>query len=106
MRLNRPFLFVLFLFCTFISQAQTATDSLQLSSALTDSTKVVKQQLVRIDHNTTYIFSKPRTFDLIRYVPSDLYQFGVSLTRKENLKWDALALGVTAATVPYDQKIL
>ncbi len=106
MRLNRPFLFVLFLFCTFISQAQVATDSLKLSSALTDSTQVAKQQLVRIDHNTTYIFSKPRTIDLIRYVPSDLYQFGVSLTRKENLKWDALALGATAATVPYDQKIL
>ncbi len=104
MRLKHPFLFVLLI--TFITQAQTATDSLKLSSALTDSTKVVKQQWVQVDPNTTYIFSKPRTIDLIRYVPSDLYQFGVSLTRKENLKWDALALGTTLATIPYDQKIL
>jgi hypothetical protein len=98
-------LFLVFFFST-STQAQTVVDSVKVLSVQTDSVKVVKQQLVRIDNNTTYIYSKPRTFDLIRYIPSDLYQFGVSLTRKENLKWDALALGATAATIPYDQKIL
>lgn len=100
-----PLLILLFVFSIAV-QAQTAVDSVRVLSVQTDSIKATKQQFVRIDNNTTYIFSKPRTVDLIRYVPSDLYQFGVSLTRKENLKWDALALGTTVATIPYDQKIL
>lgn len=106
MRAQIYWLGILCFFFSITTQAQTAVDSLKLSSVKTDSIKVAPQQLVRVDNNTTYIFSKPRTIDLIRYVPSDLYQFGVSLTRKENLKWDALALGATAATIPYDQKIL
>ncbi|TBX70198.1 phosphatase PAP2 family protein [Flavobacterium silvisoli] len=95
----------LFLF-SFSSYAQVAVDSVKVNSLLTDTIKNTYQQSVRIDINTTYIFSKPRTIDLIRYIPSDIYQFGVSLTRKENLKWDALAVGTTVAMIPYDQKIL
>ena len=63
-------------------------------------------QTFKINQNLIYSFKKPTIGQLVKYVPDDLYQFGKDLIKKENLKWDALALGTTLATIPYDQKIL
>ena len=63
-------------------------------------------QTYKINQNLSYSFKKPTIGQLVKYVPNDLYQFGKDLIKKENLKWDALTLGTTLATIPYDQKIL
>lgn len=39
-------------------------------------------------------------------MPNDIIDFGKFVIKKENLKYDALALGTTAAIIPYDQKIM
>lgn len=64
------------------------------------------QQYTQCDPNFIYQFSKPKFWDMFRYIPNDLYRFGKFTVQKENLKWDALVLGSTAAIIPYDQKLL
>ena len=76
---------------------KTATDSIL---------KPKNQQYSNISPNYIYQYPKPKFWDMFRYVPNDLYKFGVFTIQKENLKWDALVLGSTAAIIPYDQKIL
>ena len=82
------------LFISLFSQAQTK-DSLALAT-----------QTFKINDSVEYTYPKPKFFDLFRYIPSDLVGFGKFTIQKENLKWDALAIGSTLAIIPYDQKIL
>lgn len=63
-------------------------------------------QQFKINDNTTYGYVKPKTWDMFRYVPRDIASLGTFAIQKENLKWDALALGSTLAIMPYDQKIM
>ncbi|MBN9284852.1 MULTISPECIES: phosphatase PAP2 family protein [unclassified Flavobacterium] len=64
------------------------------------------QRFTNIDDHYIYEYSKPKFFDMVRYIPHNIYDFGVFTIQKENLKWDALVLGSTAAILPFDQKIL
>jgi len=59
-----------------------------------------------VNDSITYSFSKPKFWDMIRYIPADLVAFSSFTVQKENLKWDALVLGPTVALLPYDQKII
>lgn len=43
--------------------------------------------------------------DMFRYIPRDIAALGKFTIQKENLKWDALAVGSTLALIPFDQKI-
>ncbi|WP_112111866.1 phosphatase PAP2 family protein [Flavobacterium aciduliphilum] len=74
-------------------------------SQVKDSINNTVQQF-KIDENTTYGFTKPTTWDMFRYIPRDIASIGTFAVQKENLKWDALALGSTLAIMPYDQKIM
>jgi PAP2 superfamily len=75
------------------------------NSQIIDSLKSDKQQF-KINNNITFEYSKPKTWDMFRYIPNDMIGLGTFAIQKENLKWDALALGSTIALVPYDQKIV
>ena len=43
--------------------------------------------------------------DMFRYIPKDIVALGKFTIQKENLKWDALAVGSTLVIIPFDQKI-
>ncbi|MBL0013177.1 MAG: phosphatase PAP2 family protein [Flavobacterium sp.] len=83
-----------FVLISFFTCAQTK-DSLSITT-----------QTFKINDSTEYTYSRPKFIDLIRYIPDDLVGFGKFTIQKENLKWDALAIGSTLAIIPYDQKIL
>jgi hypothetical protein len=63
-------------------------------------------QHFKINDQLTFSYKKPRTFDMVRYIPSDIAGLGEFIVQKENIKWEILALGSTLAIIPYDQKIL
>ena len=75
------------------------------NSQIIDSINSDKQQF-KINNNTIFEYSKPKTWDMIRYIPNDLMGLGTFVIQKENIKWDALVLGSTIALIPYDQKIV
>lgn len=64
------------------------------------------QQYTNVDPNYIYQYSKPKFWDKFKYIPGDLAHFGNFVIQKENLKWDAIVLGSTAAIIPFDQEIL
>lgn len=88
-------LFLIFLFIFPNSKAQQI-----------DSLKREQIQYVKIKSNLEYGFKKPTTWQMFKYIPNDLYELGKFTIQKQNLKWDALALGSTLAILPYDQKIM
>ena len=71
-----------------------------------DSLKTKDIQFVKINNSLEYGYKKPTTWNLFQYVPKDIVQFGKFSIQKENLKWDAIALGSTLALLPFDQKIM
>lgn len=71
-----------------------------------DSIKSKEIQFVKINDHLEYGYKKPEIKDMFRFIPSDIIGLGKFAIQKENLKWDALALGSTLALMPYDQKIL
>jgi len=62
-------------------------------------------QKIKINENLSYSYKKPKTWDMFRYIPRDIAALGKFTVQKENLKWDAIALGSTLAIIPFDQKI-
>lgn len=62
-------------------------------------------QYIKFKDSSSIGFKKPKTWDMFRYVPNDIYSLGKFSIQKENLKWDALAVGSTLAIIPFDQKI-
>ena len=85
---------ILFLFLVTVSFSQTK-DTLDTNI-----------QYSKINENLDYGFKKPTSWEMFKYIPSDVVGFGKFVIQKENLKWDALALGTTAALIPYDSKIM
>jgi hypothetical protein len=69
-------------------------------------TSFVEIQKFKINDEVSFGYKKPTTWQIFKYIPNDLYQLGKFTVQKENLKYDALALGSTLALLPYDQKIL
>ena len=63
-------------------------------------------QQFKVSETETFGYKKPTYGQLVKYVPDDVFQFGKFLIQKENLKWNALAVGSTLAILPFDQKIL
>ena len=101
-----------FLLCQFTSAQTTETTASEnvvkeVKTASSDTIlKRPTQQYSNISPDYIYQYPKPKFWDMFRYIPNDIYKFGVFTIQKENLKWDAIVLGSTAAIIPYDQKIL
>ena len=101
-----------FLFSQFLSSQTTENNTTENvvkeeKTFLSDTIlKPLTKQYSNCSTNYIYQFPKPKVWDMFRYIPNDIYKFGVFSIQKENLKWDALVIGSTAALIPYDQKIL
>jgi hypothetical protein len=62
-------------------------------------------QTFKISEHLDYSYTKPKFFDIFKYIPRDLAEFGKFTIQKENLLWTGLALGTTVAIIPFDQKL-
>ena len=65
-----------------------------------------KIQYIKVSEEYSYGYTKPKLFDIIRYVPRDLVDFGGFLIQKENTVWVAGSVVATVALIPVDQKLL
>lgn len=84
-------LIFIFLFCYLNSiNGQKSNDSIQT---------------FKISETLEYNYKRPKFFDIFRYIPNDLAEFGKFTVQKENLLWTGLAIGSTAAIIPFDQKL-
>jgi len=94
---NRSFGLLISLLCFFFfgSGYSQSTDSLD-----------AEIQYHKVSDEYSYGYTKPKLFDIIRYVPRDLVGFGEFLIQKENTVWVAGAVGATLALIPFDQKLL
>ncbi len=63
-------------------------------------------QTFELSNGSTYGYQKPKFFDMFKYVPRDIADFGKFTVQKENLIWTGSAIGATAAIVPFDQQLL
>lgn len=79
--------------------------SLLCSAQQSDSLKAVTQRY-QISEGVVYEYQKPRFKDIFTNIPRDLRDLGVFCIQRENLKWDALALGSTLALLPIDQQLV
>lgn len=79
----------------------------QTTSKISDTIpKSIIQDYTNIHPGYTYQFTKPTFWSMFKYIPKDVYNFGVYTVKKENIGIDALVLGSTIATIPFDQQIL
>lgn len=69
-----------------------------------DSLQVNKQQFI-IDSNLSYEYSKPKFFDMFKYVPHDLIHLGKYLVNKDNFGTVALTTYSTVAMIPFDEQL-
>ena len=70
-----------------------------------DSLQVDKQQFI-IDSNLSYEYSKPKFFDMFKYVPHDLVHLGKYLINKDNFGTVTLTTYSTAAIIPFDEQLI
>jgi hypothetical protein len=63
-------------------------------------------QSFQISETTIYEYKKPKLFEVIKYLPKDIIEFGQFTVQKENILWTGLAVGSTAAIIPFDQMLL
>tara|TARA_R110000868_G_scaffold153120_1_gene378443 strand:- start:281 stop:1252 length:972 start_codon:yes stop_codon:yes gene_type:complete len=63
-------------------------------------------QSFKISKVENYTYTKPGFFDMFKYVPTDIYEFGKYTIQKENLLYTGLAVGGTLILLPFDQKLL
>lgn len=77
-----------------------------LFSTANHAQQIEDTQTFEMKDGTTYTYTKPKFFDMFRYVPKDVYEFGKYTVQKENLAWTGMAVGGTLALLPFDQKLL
>lgn len=63
-------------------------------------------QNFELSNGSIYQYQKPKFFDMLKYVPQDIADFGKFAVQKENLIWTGSAIGATALIVPFDQRLL
>jgi membrane-associated phospholipid phosphatase len=78
----------------------------QIASAQQLDSVAVDRQVFQVSPEHTYSYKAPKMWDMLRFIPTDLYELGKFTVQKENLKWDGLALGSTLVILPYDQKLI
>ena len=55
--------------------------------------KTREAQRVTISDSVVFEYTKPRFFDMIKYIPKDIVGFGKFVVQKENLVWTGSAIG-------------
>lgn len=90
MKLISYLLLVLFLYLSNIAFSQDSINAIQT---------------FEISKTTQYRYTKPKFFDMFKYIPIDLVDFGQFVVKKENLIWSGLALSSTGLIIPFDQQL-
>jgi hypothetical protein len=62
-------------------------------------------QTYSISDTLAYSYKKPKLFDMVKYIPKDIADFGKFTVQKNNLAWTGLTLGTTVLFIPFDQDI-
>lgn len=99
------FLSLFFVFVSFGLNAETKKDSL-INKAWQDTFRVVKAQIVDLDSGNSMMFYRPKPFQFVKNVPSDLYLLGKTAFSKKNLPKLGAIIAGTALLVAVDQPIL
>jgi len=99
------FLILLFTIAAFKLNANAKKDTL-VNKAWRDTFKVVKAQIVDLDAGHSLLFYRPKPFQFVKNVPSDLYQLGKTTFSKKNLPKLGAIIAGTALLVAVDQPIL
>lgn len=63
-------------------------------------------QFFDISESLSYSYEKPKFFDMLKYIPKDIAEFGKFTIQKENLIWTGSTLGATALMIPFDQQLV
>jgi membrane-associated phospholipid phosphatase len=71
-----------------------------------DTVRLTKAQVYNLKSSESLLIYKPRPFEFITNVPSDLAQFGKTVVAKKNLPKLGVLLGATAVCVAFDQPLL
>ncbi len=71
-----------------------------------DTVRLTKAQVYDLNSSESLLFYKPRPFEFVTNVPSDLAKFGKAVVAKKNLSKLGLIIGTTAALVAFDQPLL
>ncbi|AWM13820.1 hypothetical protein DI487_08055 [Flavobacterium sediminis] len=76
-----------------------------LTSGSSLSQEINLSQNYVINDSITYTYTQPHFFELFKYLPKDLYEFGKYTVQKENLLWTSAAVGSTLVLLPLDQNL-
>lgn len=71
-----------------------------------DTVRLTKAQVYDLNSSESLLIYKPRPFEFIKHVPSDLAMFGKAVVSKKNLPKLGLLIGTTAVLVAFDQPLL
>lgn len=71
-----------------------------------DTVRLTKAQVYDLNSSESMLIYKPRPFEFVTNVPSDLASFGKSVVAKKNLPKLGLLIGATAVLVALDQPLL
>lgn len=63
-------------------------------------------QTFELSNGSIYQYQKPKFFDMLKYVPKDIADFGKFTIQKENLIWTGSAIAATTAIIPFDQQLV
>ena len=97
------FIFLLFLLFVFQVNADSKRDTL-INKAWRDTFKIGKAQIFETN-NAEMLYSRPKSFQFARNVPSDIYQLGKTAFSKRNLPKLGAILAGSALLVAVDQPI-
>ncbi len=87
-----------------IKNIQICIGILMVTAIYSQEQKLLLQDY-SINDSLIYSYKKPKIFDMVKYLPKDIADFGKYTVQKENLKWIGLTLGTTALLIPFDQSI-
>jgi len=99
------FLNLLFVFAAYGMNAETKKDTL-INKAWRDTFRVEKAQIVDFDSGNSLMFYRPKPFQFVKNVPSDLYLLGKTAFSRKNLPKLGAIIAGTAVLVAVDQPIL
>lgn len=108
LKLLLPILLILF-YC--FSNNVVASESLKGSDTLVykaykDTVRLTKAQVYNLNSSESILFYKPRPFEFVTNVPSDIAKFGKAVVAKKNLGKVGILIGATAVLVAFDQPLL
>jgi len=71
-----------------------------------DTVRLAKAQVFNLNSTESVLFYKPRPFEFVTNVPSDLAMFGKAVVAKKNLPMLGLLIGSSAVLIALDQPLL